>query len=145
MAVLAVLLNRGYNVAVPEVDRGDDLFVVHDETGRLFRIQVKSATGKGKRRVSGAFNISLNQLRTPRMPDLHYVLVLLHADGRREFLIISRKELLELWEIEGIGHVTDEGRRVVLHISFGEDGVLCDGKRLDEFREDWSLWPKVEH
>ena len=76
MAVLAVLLNRGYNVAVPEVDRGDDLFVVHDETGRLFRIQVKSATGKGKRRVSGAFNISLNQLRTPRMPDLHYVLVL---------------------------------------------------------------------
>lgn len=145
MAVLAVLLNRGYNVAVPEVDRGDDLFVVHDETGQLYRIQVKTATGKGKRRVSGAFNIAVSQLRTPRMPDLHYVLVLFHPDGRRDFLVISRKELLELWEIGGIGHATDGGRRVVLHISFGEDGVLCDGKWLDQYREDWSLWPKVVH
>lgn len=145
MAVLAVLLNRGYNVAVPEVDRGDDLFVVHDQTGQLYRIQVKTATGKGKRRVSGAFNISINQLRTPRVPDLHYVLVLLRPDGPREFLVISRKDLLELWEFEGVGHVTDEGRRLVLHISFGEDVVLCDHKRLDRYRDDWSLWPKLAH
>lgn len=145
MAVLAVLLNRGYNVAVPEVDRGDDLFVVHDQSGQLYRIQVKSATGKGKRRVSGAFSISTSQLRTPRVPDLHYVLVLLRPDGPRDFLVMSRKDLLELWEFEGVGHVTDEGRRLVLHVSFGEDAVLCGRKRLDRYRDDWSLWPKLVH
>lgn len=145
MAVLAVLLNRGYNVAVPEVDRGDDLFVVHDQTGQLFRVQVKTATGKGRRRVSGAFNISVNQLRTPRMPDLHYVLVLLHAEGGLEFLVIPRADLLHLWQFEGMGHATDEGRRVVLHVSFSEEHVTCDGKPLDKYRDDWSLWPKVRH
>ncbi|HVA48991.1 MAG TPA: hypothetical protein VNH11_21695 [Pirellulales bacterium] len=145
MAVLAVLLERGYNVAVPEVDRGDDLYVVHDRSGLLYRVQVKSATGKGKKRVSGAFNISLDQLRTPRQPDLNYVLVLMHPDGRREFLVISRSELEYLWEFQGVGHLTDHGRRIVLHISFSQHGVECNGISLDKYRDNWSLWPKVVH
>jgi len=41
--VMSEFLARGYNVAVPEVDRGDDLFVVQDESGDFDRIQVKTA------------------------------------------------------------------------------------------------------
>ena len=32
---MSEFLFRGYNVAVPEVDRGDDLFVVQDADGSL--------------------------------------------------------------------------------------------------------------
>ena len=41
--IMGEFLIRGYNVASPEVDRGDDLFVVRDEDGVLKRIQVKTA------------------------------------------------------------------------------------------------------
>ena len=41
MAELALL---GYNVSLPEVDKGDDVFVVNDDTGQLWRLQVKGAT-----------------------------------------------------------------------------------------------------
>ncbi len=46
MAVMAEYLARGYNVAIPEVDIGDDIFVVRDEIGEFSRIQVKSATAR---------------------------------------------------------------------------------------------------
>lgn len=42
MAVMAEFLVRGYNVAIPEVDIGDDIFVVRDDDGEYSRIQVKS-------------------------------------------------------------------------------------------------------
>lgn len=35
LAVMAELLLRGYNVAIPEVDVGDDVFVVRDRDGDL--------------------------------------------------------------------------------------------------------------
>ena len=38
MAVMSEFLDRGYNVAVPEVDIGDDIFVVHDGSGVYRRI-----------------------------------------------------------------------------------------------------------
>jgi hypothetical protein len=45
-AVMAELAFRGYNVAIPEIDVGDDVFVVNQGTGFLSRIQVKTATGR---------------------------------------------------------------------------------------------------
>ena len=42
MAVMAELLWRGWNVALPEVDVGDDVLVVKDDSGDLWRIQVKT-------------------------------------------------------------------------------------------------------
>jgi hypothetical protein len=38
MAELALL---GYNVAIPEIDTGDDVFVLNDQTGQLSRIQLR--------------------------------------------------------------------------------------------------------
>jgi PD-(D/E)XK endonuclease len=42
-AVMSHFLMRGWNVAVPEVDVGDDLLVVEDKKGIFFRVQVKTA------------------------------------------------------------------------------------------------------
>jgi hypothetical protein len=73
-AVMAEFLRRGYNVAIPEIDIGEDIFVVRDADGELSRIQVKAAIGKGRKIVSGTFNVPMAQLRMPYEPELHYCL-----------------------------------------------------------------------
>ncbi|HEY4596805.1 MAG TPA: hypothetical protein VIJ02_10420, partial [Thermoanaerobaculia bacterium] len=60
---MAEFLLRGWNVALPEVDVGEDIFVIRDADGDLSRIQVKGAIGKGKKTISGKFSLSLAQLR----------------------------------------------------------------------------------
>jgi len=37
LAVMSEFLTRGWNVAIPEVDIGDDIFVVRDSDGNLSR------------------------------------------------------------------------------------------------------------
>ena len=49
LAVMSELAFLGYNVATPEIDIGDDVFAVNDETGALYRIQVKTATAVEQR------------------------------------------------------------------------------------------------
>lgn len=70
LAVMAEFLMRGYNVAIPEVDVGEDLFVVRDADGELSRIQVKCSIAKPKKKrgysVSGTLscnNVSLEAFR----------------------------------------------------------------------------------
>lgn len=50
-AVMAEFVVRGYNVAIPEIDVGDDIFVVKDSNGDLSRVQVKTASGKSLSRT----------------------------------------------------------------------------------------------
>ena len=40
---MSYFLARRQNVATPEVDVGDDLFVVEDKKGIFYRVQVKTA------------------------------------------------------------------------------------------------------
>ena len=44
LTVMSEFLTRGWNVAIPEVDVGDDIFVVQDDNGTLRRVQVKTST-----------------------------------------------------------------------------------------------------
>ena len=57
LAVMAELALRGYNVAIPEMDIGDDVFVLNDATGALSRVQVKTANGTKQER-SGLTDVS---------------------------------------------------------------------------------------
>ncbi len=64
LAIMSELLMRGWNVAIPEVDIGDDIFVVHDEKGILQKVQVKTSTAtKRVKGFSGQFQVNINQLR----------------------------------------------------------------------------------
>ena len=72
MAVMAEFLARGYNVAVPEVDRGDDLFVVRDDNGELSRIQVKSASAAYASYFFEVHLLSSNALRSQQIPFTAY-------------------------------------------------------------------------
>jgi len=139
LAVMAEFLLRGYNVAMPEVDIGDDIFVVEDRGGRLWRIQVKTAVGKRREYgYSGQFVVALTQLRTPKTPDLHYVFALRKAD-QWEFLPIPRDVLMRENRDQGVGSLT--GGNVILTLRFHEEEVLCAGRDFQRFRNNWRAWP----
>ncbi len=53
LAVMAELLWRGWNVALPEVDMGDDIFVVRDRMEHFSRVQVKTAEAALYKRKDG--------------------------------------------------------------------------------------------
>ncbi len=74
LVVMSEFLLRGWNVAIPEVDEGDDIFVVQYETSKLMRIQVKALNLKVQRNSKVAqFNISSKQLfGIPK--NFHYIL-----------------------------------------------------------------------
>jgi hypothetical protein len=94
MAAMAEFLWRGWNVALPEVDVGEDIFVIKDEGGQLWRVQVKTATAQLQRDgYSAQFSVSLRQLETVRVPDLVYVFVVRRASSWRPFIIIDREAL----------------------------------------------------
>jgi hypothetical protein len=71
LAVMSELLWRGWNVAAPQVDVGDDIFVVEDEHGTFYRVQVKTALADEREYgVSGQFSLQRRHLERPRTPQL---------------------------------------------------------------------------
>lgn len=143
LAVMGEFLFRGYNVAVPEVDVGEDLFVVRDADGEFSRIQVKSAVGKGKKIASGTFKVPLAQLQRKHEPELYYALTLRHNSLWREFLLIPRETLFNLRKNSGLGTILETD--LILYLSFTESDVLCRGISLQPFRSNWSPWPPIQH
>ena len=74
MAVMAKFLIRGYNIAIPEVDVGDDIFVVKDSNGDYSRVQVKTALAtKTRSGYSARYSLRFSQLETRSIPETWYV------------------------------------------------------------------------
>ena len=81
---MAEFLGRGFNVASPEVDVGDDFLVLDDREGGYSRIQVKTSSTKPLKTEWGfqaQFFIPTRQLVTPHRPGLFYVLAARLDDG----------------------------------------------------------------
>jgi hypothetical protein len=145
LAVMAVLLQRGYNVAIPEVDVGDDIFVVRDADGKLTRVQVKASMARGRTRYSGNFHIPLAQLREAHDPDLVFVFAIHYEGYWREFVVIESRELYGLRVSLGIGRLDQGGTRLSLRLSFGPTDVTCGGVNLQPYRNNWDRWPPIDH
>ena len=147
-AVMAECLMRGFNVAIPEVDIGDDLFVVNDRSGNYRRIQVKTKTA-ARRKTAYAiqFQVPLLQLEQTFTPDLIYVFASRLADGWGPFLVIPRDVLLSLHQLEGLGAVVTSSKgkeHVRLSIRFGDDGsISCSGQSLTQFVNQFAGLPDL--
>jgi hypothetical protein len=104
-AVMAELSWRGYNVAMPEVDIGDDVFVLNDASGQLSRIQVKTATGVKLERNDAyrcQFSARMSHINDARIQGSHYVLA--GKCGRVwRFLVFERGILRHLINSGGFG------------------------------------------
>jgi hypothetical protein len=148
LAAMSEFLCRGYNVAVPEVDVGDDIFVVRDADGDLKRVQVKSAVGRLLNRrgeYQGLFYVPEEQIVEPRRPELTFVFAVRYHDRWHDFLVIRRKELALLRRRHRLGGNPSARGALVLRFVFTALDVTCDGVSLQAYRNNWSGWPPLAH
>lgn len=144
LAVMAEFLARGYNVAVPEVDRGDDIFVVKDQGGDLSRIQVKTAIAReGRHGFSAKFSVLRRQLDLPTEPDLNFVFAIRRAERWDDFIVASRERLYEEHFAFDAGSAA--GGNVVFSVSSSGAGLRCSDRDWQPFRNNWSAWPVIAH
>jgi hypothetical protein len=138
LAALSEFLLHGYNVAIPEVDIGDDAYVVHDPLGRVWRLQVKTTIGIRMRYgFSARFQVPLKQLWASLRPPLVYVLVLRKAFGQWEFVVIPQMTLQEENRSHGVG--TTQEDTLDLYLAFRESDLVCSGRSFQHFRNNCEL------
>ena len=143
-AVMSLFLVRGWNVAVPEVDIGDDIFVVRDENGEFVRVQVKTATGiKRQKGISAQFSVPIAQLFREFEPELSYCFMVWYNEQWQLPMIIPREALLDLHEMAIIG--SEVTNKLILYFSFQEGKVKCSGVDLSRYLNDFSQFPPIIH
>ena len=121
---MSEFLVRGWNVAIPEVDIGDDIFVVKDDSGTLRRVQVKTSIATNRKDgFSGQFNLSLRQLRNTANILIHYVFVLRCSSQWSALIVIRQDFLLNHIENEAIGSIYKD--KVTLYISIKNGVANC--------------------
>lgn len=140
--VMSQFLARGWNVAVPEVDIGDDLFVVRDAIGEFSRIQVKTANiVERKSGYSAQFSVPILQLERSTFPELTYCFVLHGENDWQGTVIISRKELLRLYDFSEIG--SRFGDILMLYFSFKENKLWCSKVDITDYLNNFKDFPKL--
>jgi hypothetical protein len=149
MLVMAEFLERGWNVGAPEVDVGDDVFVVRDTDGDLSRIQVKTARAtQHNYGYSGQFFVQSAQLNTLREPPLDYIFTIRLADDWGPFVVMRQTELQAYVANQDIGSQTTNGRnyRLRYEIEEGElQNVECSGFDLSDHVDNFSNWERINH
>lgn len=144
--VMSQFLKRGYNVALPQVDVGDDMFVVEDEVGLFHRIQVKTAQGKAtKYGFATRFKVPFTQLSKLVSPELTYTFVS-DFDGQwQPTLVISRRDLYTIYEMYNIGSLADN--HLLLYFQFKADfsKVICSKISFLDYVENWEDFPIIQH
>jgi hypothetical protein len=150
-AVLAELLDRGCNAAIPEVDVGRDVFAFLDEEEGTTHIQVKTA-GKPKAvKEDGSYtaqiDVPLAQLKLTDNPPLYYVFAMRLKERWEDFIIIRRDRLNTLRLEKDIGsEYTDKktGKEYLkLTFLFSKDDLTCSGESFREYRNAWTLLPPL--
>lgn len=145
-ATMAELLARGWNVSVPEVDVGDDVFVARDDATELTRVQVKTASPSP--RDEGfvvTFKLSADQVRRAGNVPLVFVFAV-PIEARWEFLVMPQRELLELrgrylasQRPRGPGRAaTPHAVTWMFELTLRPGQIEGWGESLSRWRNDWS-------
>jgi hypothetical protein len=145
LALMAEFLIRELNVAIPEVDIGDDIVVVRDDRDEVTRVQVKTATAKELKqpgKFSAQFNLPLQQLEEGPFA-LVYALIVRRGTRWEEFLIVRRLVLYQLWTKFQLGSEDGQGN-LVLQITFSPDDARTKGLSFQPFRARFEPWPPTQ-
>ena len=143
LIVMSEFLLRGWNVAIPEIDIGDDIFVVEGESGTLRRVQVKTSTLiKRQKGFSGRFKIPLRQLRNISRIRVHYAFVIRHLDQWTKPIIIRQDYLLNLFESGNFGSVHNE--MLNLYFAYSDNKIECSKVNLTGYVADFTDFPLIE-
>ena len=143
LTIMSEFLTRGWNVAIPEVDIGDDIFVVQDENGTLRRVQVKTSTSVLRQNgFSGQFNVPLIQLRNITNILVHFVFVVKHNDQLTKPILIRQDYFLDHLQYDKIGAQHDGNLN--LYFSYATNKVECSGLDLRKYVSDFTDFPLIE-
>ena len=144
-AVMSELARRGYNVSIPEIDIGDDVLALNDVSGKLSRVQVKTATGKKLATNNRAHRCQFSLKRSHVLSSksgTHYVLAARCFGGWR-FLVFKRYVLARLIK-KGLGTKMSGGRHMITVIFFGRREAKTSLRKsaidLSAHAHHWNLW-----
>jgi hypothetical protein len=157
LAVMAELAWRGYNVSIPEIDVGDDIFALNDASGRLFRIQVKTATGRRlirtatgrkledhERFYSCQFSVNRSHVRNQKS-GTHYVLAA-RCGGAWRFLVFKKYVLARLIK-KGLGTRMRKGRQMITVVFLARRKAASSTRRgatnLSAYAGRWEVWKRL--
>lgn len=145
LTAMSYFLMRGWNVATPEVDVGDDIFVIEDNKGIFHRVQVKTAKAvERKNGYSVQFNLPLSQLRKRIQPEIHYIFVICRNNEWSDKVIIPRQTLFVLFQKHSLGTVYED-TTLTLYFSFQEGKVFCSDVDITEFKNNFSNFAPIQH
>ncbi len=152
LAVMAEFLHRRINVAIPEVDVGDDVLVVKGVAVEVTRVQVKGATAREQQNSYFALiNVPEDQLAVPQdNPPIVYVFPIRRGEGKQgrwsDFIVIRRGTLYARYVNEQAGtlHVDPKGKayvrfRIVLTSTTAQSGP--GQVDFQNYRDAWHPWP----
>ncbi|QKZ13041.1 hypothetical protein [Spirosoma sp. KUDC1026] len=142
--VMSEFLMLGWNVAIPEVDRGDDIFVVRDTDGNLSRIQVKTAQARlYKGSYNAQFNLPREQLRVGSTPDITYVFLIRHEQSWKHLFAIERQRLA-LMLAEQLEKPSGT-KSLTITIRIKGSLAYCGQTSFTEFQQLATLFGKINH
>jgi hypothetical protein len=141
---MSEFLIRGWNVAVPEVDVGDDIFVVKDKYDEYSRVQVKTSNGTPRSNgYSASFNLSFAQIREDATPELVFFMLVRFRGQWQKPLIIKRSTLLAYVQEKNAG--SHSGDKIIFSLSFQNRSVICSNLDWTIHADDFEDFPVIEH
>lgn len=156
LAVMGEFALRGYNVAMPEIDHGDDVFVTLPDDGRLWRIQVKTATPTANRAVnprSERFQCIVKESFLTDQNNNPPVLIVFALRTRRGperwvFVVLGRSRLSEYQTDDHIGQTQANGT-ILFNLALHHSGKYADqlrsgGADLSRWVNNWDEFPYKE-
>jgi hypothetical protein len=144
LTIMSEFLLLGWNVAIPEVDIGDDIFVVQDDNGTLRRVQVKTSTFTSRKSsFSGQFNVSVKNLRNITNILVHYIFIVRHNDEWSKPVVIRQDYLLDHYENNKVG--SEANGNITFYFSYADKKVECSGQDFTKYIRDFTDFPQITH
>lgn len=134
---------RGYNVAIPEIDKGDDVFVVRHDTGKMWRMQVKTAQGKKQgAKFYYQFRTKEAAIHAPTAVADYFIFVM-RQDKRWRFAVIATAVLSNYVTGKGMGSKSGDFRNFTIINEPAPNTFECSGEVITHHLEDWAVWPVI--
>lgn len=136
-AAMSEFLYRGYNVAVPAVDVGDDVYVVEDQVGTMWRLQIKTTDRREDQ--FGIYQLSRRQLRQIKANELFFMFMT-RWHGRWRFILIRRDKLAEMRDtFEVADRVGKPGRKPANDADSKTDALALRIEWSDADAKGWGV------
>jgi len=138
--IMSEFLLRGWNVAIPEVDQGDDIFVVRHQDGSFRRVQVKSANAtirSGK--LTARFSVARSLIYSPAYEDtpIHIALLIRQATFWSHLFLLSNVQLSDFLNLS----LEQAPASLTLTVSIQLPRITCRGSDFSRFLNNFEDFP----